>query len=330
MAEDFLWSDVVVAFYPKTKTGPKLVEMCEKFNKKLIADVDDYSMSLDPTNPAYGHTAMRDVYFDDEPAWIDGVHYNSKVTVQNHKRWMHVMEAADMTSVTTNVLADFYQPFTDKLWVIPNCLDLDYYKPWKRSRPKDEIRIGWQGAASHYKDLMMIVPALKEIRDKNDKVKLVFFGQSWNSVVEHLGKDRIEYYPWVDSDAYPLKLGSLDLDIGICPVEDTMFSKGKSNLKQLEYGAFNIPSVCSDIEFGPYSHPNGVTEHGVDGMLTKNTTEGWVENLQFLIDNPSERVEMGKKYRQKVEQLYNIKEGWVEWRNLFTDVADKRILESAV
>ena len=105
-----------------------------------------------------------------------------------------------------------------------------------------------------------------------------------------------------------------------------MFSKGKSNLKQVEYGAFNVPSVCSDIDNGPYSYPKGVTEHGVDGMLTKNTTEDWVKNIQYLVDNPSERVEMGKKYRQKVEQLYNIKEGWVEWRNLFTDVAEKRIL----
>jgi len=330
MAKDFLWADIVFAFFPKTRTGPELVKLCEKFNRKLVVDVDDYSFAVDPTNPSYSFAAMRDVYFGDTPVWIEGVHYSKEVTEQNHYRWMRVMEAASMTTVTTNVLADFYQGFTDKLWVVPNCIDLRYYKKWDRKYPDDEIRIGWQGGASHYKDFYMIVPALKEILAKNKNVKLVIFGQIWSSHIDEIDSARIETYPWVDSDAFTLKLGSLDLDIGLCPIEDTLFSKGKSNLKQIEYGAFSIPSVCSKIPHGPYSHPEGITDHGVDGMLTDNTTESWVENIQYLIDNKSDRIEMGRLYRKKVEALYDIREGWVEWRNMFIDIADKRILGAAV
>jgi len=326
MVEDFLWADVIVAYNPDGKYGPKLLSMCKQSKKKLVIDMDDYSFAVDPSNDAYARGGTQDVYVNDQPLWVDGVHYSRDTVLGNHERWLHMLNYSDALSVTTGTLGDFYAGFTDDVWVLPNCLDLDYYKPWDRRHTEDEIRIGWQGGSSHLKDMKMVIPALKEIKAKNKNVKLVIMGQYWGNIMGSLGKDRVEYYPWVDSDAYPLKLGSIDLDIGICPIEDTMFNKGKSNLKQVEYGAFSVPSVCSDIERGPYSYPNGITDHGVDGMLTKNTTEDWVENLQYMVDNPSERVEMGKKYRQKVEALYDIKETWGEWRKCYSSVGT-RILE---
>ncbi len=73
MADDFLWADIIVAFYPKDRSGPHLVEACEKFNKTFIVDSDDYGLAVDPTNPAYGFWGTRDVYVGDTPIWMDGI-----------------------------------------------------------------------------------------------------------------------------------------------------------------------------------------------------------------------------------------------------------------
>ena len=325
MMEDFAWADIIVAFYPKTRTGPRIAEVCDMLEKKYIVDIDDYTLgAVHPTNPAYGFSGTRDVYAKDgTPIWKSGVQYDPRLSAANHQRWMDTMKLAHAVTVTTPMLSDLYAPFATDLWVLPNSLDLSCYKPWKRRAPEDDIRIGWQGGASHHQDIRIIVEPMKKLMNTYPKIKLILMGQGDPTLIEEFGElsNRIEYHPWVDSDTYPLKLGSLDLDIGLCPVEDTIFSKGKSNLKQIEYGAFNVPSVCSAIEYGPYNYPEGISLDGVDTFLVDNNDpQEWHDKLETLVLDPSLRREMGHQMYLKVQNVYNIEETWVEWRKCYETI----------
>ena len=325
MLEDFAWADLVVAFYPKTRTGPKIAEVCELLDKKYIVDIDDYTLgAVHPTNPAYGFSGTQDIYGKDGiPIWKSGVQYDPRLSAANHQRWMDTMKIANALTVTTPMLGDLYAPFAHDIWVLPNSLDLSYYKPWKRRAPEDDIRIGWQGGASHHQDIRIVGEPMKELMRTHPKVKFILMGYGDRAFMEEFDefKGRLEFHPWVDSDTYPLKLGSLDLDIGLCPVEDTIFSKGKSNLKQIEYGAFSVPSVCSAIHYGPYNYPDGVSTDGIDTFLAeKNDPDQWFDKLETLILDSSLRKEMGRQMRLKVENVYNIEETWVEWRKCYETI----------
>jgi len=302
MAEDFLWSDIVVAFYPKTKSGMHIVEACQQFGKKLIIDVDDFSFAVHPSNIAYGFSGTKDV----EGIWRSGVEWRGDIAQENHLRWAEVMRHCDAMTVTTQALADMYAPFVgdNKLWVLPNSLDTRYYKPWKRRESKDIINIGWQGGASHFVDMDIVEEPLIRIQEENNNVQLVFMGQLWKKMKEK--HPTAHFHPWVDSDTYQLKLGSLDLDIGICPIGDDLFSRGKSNLKMLEYGAFGVPSVCSEIDDGPYNSPAGADMNWVDRVLVKNDADSWYNALKELVDDEEKRREIGANAKKTVNEVYNI------------------------
>ena len=80
-----------------------------------------------------------------------------------------------MVTVTTPKLAEAYKPYNDNVVVLPNCIDLDLWKPMDL-KPSDEIRLFWAGGSSHYEDWMMMTEVLPVIMDKYPQVKLVFMG----------------------------------------------------------------------------------------------------------------------------------------------------------
>jgi glycosyltransferase involved in cell wall biosynthesis len=98
-----------------------------------------------------------------------------------------------------------------------------------------------------------------------------------------------------------MKLGLLALDIGLAPLQDTEFNRGKSNLKVLEYGVMGVPTIASPVY--PYSN---TIDNGVDGIIVhKNRTKSWVKALVHLIDNKEDRIRMGEAMKGKVLTEYN-------------------------
>lgn len=325
MTDIFMWADLVVTFFPKTRTGLKLLETCNEFDKRFVVDVDDFVFSVDPSNPAYKGSGLRDAYTDTRPHWVNGINYNRDANQKRYIEWLTVMENTDTLTVTQSVLGDLYAPFTpdpSNIWVLPNSLDLSYYKPWDHEA-RDTVRIGWQGGASHLKDLKLIESPLREIMDKYPEVQLVWMGQGWPYFDRKFPE--MEFHPWVDSDTYYLKLGELDLDIGLCPLEETLFNIGKSNLKQIEYGAYSVPSVVSIFKNSPYGPPHGmdVGEYQqVSGCLTVDNSsdrseteveQDWFNAMETLVVDAKTRKELGRAAREYVDENFNIEHNARYW-----------------
>ena len=317
MADDFVWCDTVVGFYPKTRSGTTLVEVCQDLGKKLIVDVDDFAFAIHPSNQAYSFGGTEDV----DGMWRSGIEWRKDIAFDNHRRWIEVMKYCDAMTVTTQALAGMYAPYVGdhKLWVLPNSLNLNFYRPWKRRAPDDVIRIGWQGGASHLMDMEIIKEPLKKLQKEFNNIQLVFFGQVWPSLQE--AHPDAEFHPWVDSDTFQLKLGSLDLDIGLCPIADDMFGRGKSNLKMLEYGAYNVPSVCSKIADGPYNAPHGTDLDFVDRVLCDNDSDDWYSKTKELIVDETKRREIGVNARRTVEEIYNIELTGKLWAECYEETS---------
>ena len=154
----------------------------------------------------------------------------------------------DLVTVTTPQLGKQFRKLRPKgpIAVLPNLVDFDRWLPMKKNESK-EIRIGWQGGSAHYHDIHMIAKVLNRILKERDNVKLVMKGSFYPSLFEDV-KDKVEWLAWhSDINTYPLDVRDMRLDIGLCPVIDDPFNRGKSDIKWVEYSAMGMPAVVSPV-----------------------------------------------------------------------------------
>ena len=249
--------------------------------------------------------------------WKDGIKgFHVEQNIDRMKAAADSIYQADLLTCTTKDLAHKlikHSGRQDAIAVLPNLIDFDLWKPQK---PNDtgKLRIAWQGGSSHYRDWSMIDEALVEIQ-KDYPFTLVVAGQLFKGKTK--GIKKIEYIPWHDDiRTYPLTMRDLKADIGLIPLEDNGFNQGKSALKWMEYSALGIPSVASDAT--PYKE---VIKHGKTGLLAKNTTESWYDNLKELIEDEQLRKNIANKATARVKLKWSTDRA-VEWYTAYKTILD--------
>jgi glycosyltransferase involved in cell wall biosynthesis len=90
-------------------------------------------------------------------------------------------------------------------------------------------------------------------------------------------------------------------DVGMMPMPDDEWAKGKCALKALQYMAMGVPTICSAV--GANCE---VIRHGENGLLAKSEQE-WIANLESLIDDAALRGRLGREGRRTVEERYSMK-----------------------
>ena len=173
-------------------------------------------------------------------SWIefmstDGEDWNS---VQAHRKYT---EWFDGVICSTHWLADQYRKINPNVFVCPNSVDpADWPEPEK---PDDGIlRIGFAGSTSHRMDANLIQRALKWASEQ-DNVEVVVMGDKFFRGFEYT------HLPWTDDlEAYRRSLSILD--VGLCPLRDTEWSRAKSDIKAMEYAMAGAMSIVSPTE--PY------------------------------------------------------------------------------
>lgn len=249
--------------------------------------------------------------------WKDGeAGFDIKRNFFNAMATQEVIAMADLVTVTTQELGKEYRKYRPKgaIAVMPNMIDFKRWLPMKEN-DTDEIRIGWQGGSAHFGDLLMIADDLIKISEKYKNVKFVFMGIQYDALMNQLG-DRVEWHPWHgDIATYPLIVRDLKLDIGLCPIEDTKFNRGKSPLKWEEYSAMKIPSVVSNTVYG---HE---VSHGKTGMIASNKGDWFKYIEQLILDEPL-RKEMAQKAYDRVNYKFNLNNAQMYW-DCLTDLVGK-------
>ena len=89
-------------------------------------------------------------------------------------------------------------------------------------------------------------------------------------------------------------------DIGIMPMPDSEWTRGKCGFKALLYMACAVPPVCS-----PVGMTTDIVQGGENGLLATTTAE-WIEKLSMLVENPTLRRQMGAAGRQTVEEKFSL------------------------
>lgn len=191
-------------------------------------------------------------------------------------------------------LANYANQFNKNTFIIPTTIDSDFHFPKPELRRKDKIVIGWSGSITTIKHFEMAIPALKQIQNKYpNKIEIQVIGQGSYTHPEIT----------IVSKNWSSKTEVDDLncfDIGIMPLPDDEWVKGKCGLKGLSYMACGVATIMSNVGVN-----SDIVEHGKNGFLAK-TEQEWVDCLSLLIENSALRQDIGQVGRDTVVKNYSV------------------------
>lgn len=265
---------------------------CDFYNKPLILDMDDNYLSVDDLGE------KRDYFKETATANI------------THKE---LFKAATAITVSTEPLVDAYKEFNENIHVLHNYNDVNDWQYKKFQRPDGKLVIGWAGSQTHQGDFAVIEPVIKKLWEKyGDKIVFAICG----GLPEHLTDGLPEGSYAVFSGTrtmrdYPERLASWGFDIGLAPLQKTVFNDGKAHGKWMEYAMYKIPTVASN--YGPYKR---VIENGKTGLLVE-TTDEWVSAISRLIDSADDRKYIGYAAYHDVLDNWQWKDHAKKWSDVF-------------
>jgi glycosyltransferase involved in cell wall biosynthesis len=267
--------DIDLIFIQKKLFPSFYLRMLKKRNPNIIFDFDDALFAREPTEKPF---RLR------KP----GTRYTKR-------RLQEVLQLAVHVIAGNRVLAGYAELYTQKLSIIPTPVKLSDYSFNKKG--EGPVVIGWLGTGRNLIYLREIESAIQRIATQFPEVE-------WRILSDRsyeLDGVSIRNIRWDDSTAMK-ELSRFD--IGLMPLFNDLWSRGKCAFKILQYMASGIPCVAS-----PVGMNTEIIEEGVTGYLAGNTKE-WSDILIRLIRDGDLRRRIGKNARQFVEKEFFVENCW--------------------
>jgi glycosyltransferase involved in cell wall biosynthesis len=182
-----------------------------------------------------------------------------------------------------------------RVYQVPTVINTEVYGK-KSFEKKDRITIGWIGSPSTLKYVKMIIPALEKLNREFDIELMLVNGERG---VVFSGKQVLVRWS-EETEVSAIQ----QMDIGIMPLPDDKWERGKCAYKLIQYMACALPLVAS-----PVGMNIEVVTHGENGFLAE-TEEEWVESLSMLIRDAGLRKQMGEKGFALVQEKYTVEKNF--------------------
>lgn len=269
-----------------TPVGPPVIEwiIARILRKKIIFDFDDAIWLTDNVREARMASLLR---------------------------WRHkvasICSYSYRISCGNTYLAAYATQFNARVTINPTTLDtVNLHNPllYTSIKKSEPVTIGWTGTHSTLKYLQMLEPVFKDLLKRHPHLCFMV-------IADRKPERHVEALKFVRWNKVTEMEDLLAFDIGVMPLPDDAWSKGKCGFKALQYMAMEIPCVAS-----PVGVNTEIIEHGKNGYLAESQ-EQWTEWLDVLIRDKELRESMGKAGRQKVIDYYSVLSNQSNFFSLF-------------
>ncbi|MBI2026602.1 MAG: glycosyltransferase family 4 protein [Deltaproteobacteria bacterium] len=243
------------------------------FKKKILFDFDDAIYQLDPI--------LRH-------QWLLNL-------IKKPSKVLKICSFSDIPIVGNRYLYEKIYPLNQNTRILQTVLDTDVFKPQLRKKKHgDPVCIGWSGSPTTTRHLKLLTFAFRKLKEKyGSSLHIKLIG---DSSYQMNGID-IESISWnLDDELIELS----NIDIGIMPLVNDDWSRGKCGFKALLYMSLGVPAVCS-----PVGVNSDIVVHGKNGYLA-HTESDWFIYLEQLVCNELKRHRMGEEGRKTVVENYSI------------------------
>jgi hypothetical protein len=196
--------------------------------------------------------------------------------------------------VGNRTLEIYARKLNPNVLLAPTSIDTSRYVAKRATTfsPPGSGRIGWIGTPLTASYLSGISGVLQDLARRFD-IRLHIIG----APAYRIEGVPVVAVPWnLDSEVEEL----LSCDLGVMPLTNDAYSRGKSGAKLLQYMGAGLPAVAS-----PVGANRDIVLHGRTGFLAQSAGE-WARALETLISDPGLRIEMGRAARQRVEHCYSL------------------------
>lgn len=281
----------------------------DKYNSKIIYEVDDDLEGIPQYNPAWRAFKSR-VVRDVLPSY----------------KW--AVSKSDAVSTTCQYLANKIGAYSSKVLVMPNGIDFRLLSGRNQFPEEgDRRRLLYWGSASHFVDFVICMPAVQQIMTRYDDVDLVLFGympvqddfvrtQNYGYHVSsnrfnfddfyRMFSKRVEFHDFEQGlDQYYRKLPQLHANIALAPLVDNDFNRCRSNLKLVEASAVGLPMICSKVD--PYTRDaSKLSDNTTYAALLAKRHKDWFTKLDRLLNDRDAQLSIAERNYTWAHQLWDI------------------------
>lgn len=253
------------------------------------------------------------VYDFDDAIWVKDVsEVNKKISFfKDEKKIEKILPLCKYVTCGNEYLANFALKFNSNVVIIPSTVDTDIYKPIKKNNINSPVKIGWVGSHTTIKHFELISDVYLELKTKyNNKVEFIVIGDE-NYKNEKLN---LQGKKWENDKEVQL---FNSFDIGVMPLPNNDWTKGKCGMKGLLYMSVGLPTVMSNVGMN-----KDIINDGINGFLPTGNQE-WIDVLSKLIEDKDLRTKIGNQGRETVLEKYSKNVIKKTYLNLYSSIINK-------
>ena len=193
-------------------------------------------------------------------------------------------------------LAEQFHRWNSNVHILPTAVDTGRYRPLDSARTVDHKRIGWCGSASTLRYLEDLIPVFKAVLESRRDVKLRIVAEV-RPRLDGIAENQLEFIPWSPE----VEVRAIqEMSVGLMPLEDTPWARGKCSFKLLTYMACGIPVVASPVGMN-------IEVLSAGGGLAARGHDEWIDAIDSLLDKEAVAQRMGQQGREAVLRDYSLR-----------------------
>ena len=209
-----------------------------------------------------------------------------------------IAKRSEIIIAGNDYIATWFEPYSSHVRVVPTAIDTEKYCADRRrnNSKKDRFVIGWIGSSSNLRYLRIIEQCLRDfLLDHRDSEFLIVCDKPLD--LDIFPRGQATYVRWSENTEIEL---INRMDVGVMPLSDDDYAKGKCSYKMLQYMACGIPVIISPIGMN-----KEILQKGTLGLAATSPSE-WYEAFSFYYRNTSVARDHGEKGRHVAEQSYSL------------------------